>query len=369
MKKSFPTTCFLYFCFILSFSLFPSIQLRLNACAFTSEPSTGFETGVYNEFKITTSSGKGVIKLQGTLPIGVSFVSSKDGSAILSGIPTLPSEEFSIAYSLKFSIPSYRDCKDECFATNKNTYLECTQANCGSDGEKGCTQDFILIITNLPCRFTTPNSKIFRESSGNFLVAVARPYIGSITIQMKEGSSLPDSVSFVDHGDGTGTLSAENVKPSEEGCYYFTFLFSSSNSEGDSCNSFQKFKLQLGSESCPLQSVKNLTVTQVQSTNATLGEKTPLQDISFDNIIRWEAPKTDSRIVAYKIFADKKLDHMLVEIPSFDKLRFKIRQSNVNPCKKHRYFVVAVDEFGNTSKPVKGIRKVIKKSCLNRHPR
>jgi len=84
----------------------------------------------------------------------------------------------------------------------------------------------------------------------------------------------------------------------------------------------------------------------------------------FENILKWKAPDAVPRIVAYRIFTDKKLHHLLFDIPAFDQIRFKVKEPNVNPCKKHRYFIVSVDEFGNTSIPVKGVRKVIKKNCM-----
>lgn len=262
MKKK-SSGYFRYLCmsFIFFLSSFSPLQLTLSACEFTSPDSTVFQTGVDNEFIIRTASTSTVL-LEGELPPGVIFEQYVEpGSAVLRGSPT---NESNSIYQLLFTVPSYADCKDNCYSIDKKKYLKCTKKNCGGSREQGCSQVFSLIIN-------------------------------------------------------------------------------------------------------PSSPVKDLVITQKASTiNAItpLRGKVSFQEIVFDNIIRWKASKTDFRIVAYRIFTDKKLHHLLFEVPSLDKKRFKVRECNVNPCRKHQYFVVAVDEFGNTFKPVKGVRKVIKKNCL-----
>lgn len=94
--------------------------------------------------------------------------------------------------------------------------------------------------------------------------------------------------------------------------------------------------------SVPLPPV-NLNVCQVANKFATQTDRI--------NVLTWESPRGGARIVAYKIYRDAQLHHLLAKIPSQAPLRFE--DHNRKPGKTYTYFIVSIDQFGNESIPAK----------------
>ena len=77
------------------------------------------------------------------------------------------------------------------------------------------------------------------------------------------------------------------------------------------------------------------------------------------NVIRLRAPKEGAPIVAFRIFRDKELQHLIAEIPS-SQHRFTQR---VAPCKNYKYYIQSVDALGVVSAPTFVKIKGKKKHC------
>lgn len=121
------------------------------------------------------------------------------------------------------------------------------------------------------------------------------------------------------------------------------------------------------SDSSTVQPPEDLTVTQTpdiagnQAREATRAKK---DDQKYKNVLRWRAPISGPRVVAYQIYLDRDLQFMLGEIKSLDRKKIKVVHRRVNPCRNHKYFVVSVDEEGNRSRAVRGRIRGSRRHCL-----
>jgi hypothetical protein len=66
-------------------------------------------------------------------------------------------------------------------------------------------------------------------------------------------------------------------------------------------------------------------------------------------VITWQAPVGSVPIVSYRIYRDADLQNLIGEVPNIPPLVFT--DPNRKPCKKYKYYVVSVDQFGNLSVP------------------
>ena len=145
--------------------------------AITSANATTFTVGSVGTFTVTTiGTPTPALSVTGTLPSGVTFADNGDGTATLSGTPAASAGAI---YPLTI--------------TATNGVLP------------NATQNFSLTISEGPV-FTSASSTTFTiGSAGTFTVTTSgEPDVATITIG---GAVLPAGVTFINNGDGTGTLS------------------------------------------------------------------------------------------------------------------------------------------------------------------
>ena len=176
----------------------------------TSANATTFTENVFGSFIVdTTASPTAAISESGSLPSGVTFVDNGNGTATLSGTPTASGT----------------------FA------LTITAANGVSPN---ATQPFTLTVTAVvpptSPAFTSANSTTFTYGLTNSFTVNTT---GTPTPSLTESGTLPVGVTFVDNGNGTGTLSGT---PSGTGI--FKIVFTAAN--GVLPNATQNFTLTVG---------------------------------------------------------------------------------------------------------------------------
>ena len=160
------------------------------APAITSAGSTTFTVGTNGSFTVTTSGfPKPALSETGALPSGVTFVDNGNGTATLSGTAAA--------------------------GTGKKYTITITASNgVGSNA----TQSFTLTVNETPA-ITSANKTTFTLSTlGTFNVTTS----GFPTPSIVESGVLPAGVTFVDNGNGTGTL-AGTPAAGTAGSYPITF--------------------------------------------------------------------------------------------------------------------------------------------------
>ena len=163
------------------------------APTFTSANNTTFTVGSAGTFTVTTvGSPTPAISVTGTLPSGVTFTDNGNGTATLSGTPA---------------------------AGTGGTYpLTLTATNSAGTG----TQSFTLTVQQAPA-ITSANAATFIVGvAGSFTVTTTGFPPPAIT---RGGVALPAGVTFVDNGNGTGTLSGTPAAGTG-GTYAITFIAS-----------------------------------------------------------------------------------------------------------------------------------------------
>jgi hypothetical protein len=173
----------------------------------TSANSVTFTTGINSSFTVTTTGfPPPALTEVGALPSGVTFVDNLNGTATLAGTPNAGTGGI---YNLTFSA--------------KNGFLP------------DASQIFTLTVHQPPA-ITSANNTAFEVGiSGTFSVTTT----GFPTAAISDGgASLPSGVTFVDNGDGTGTLSGIPAAGTG-GTYSFTFTANNSVSP----NATQNFTL------------------------------------------------------------------------------------------------------------------------------
>jgi hypothetical protein len=167
------------------------------APAITSAPAATFNVGFPGSFTVTTTgSPTPAITATGMLPAGVTFVDNGDGTATLAGTPAAGTAD---VYPLTIG------------AAN----------GVGAPA----TQSFTLTISEGPV-ITSPASTTFTVGVlGTFTVTT----IGSPTPTLNVTGTLPPNVSFLDNGNGTGTLSGT---PAAGTAGTHTFTITATNSAG-----------------------------------------------------------------------------------------------------------------------------------------
>ena len=142
--------------------------------SFTSQGSTSFQVGTAGTFTITTIGVPApALSFSGTLPAGVSFTDNGGGTATLAGTPA---------------------------ANSGGTYpLTLTAAN----GVHTATQTFTLTVNQAPAVTSAATATFSIGAPGTFAVTST----GFPRPTLTQSGALPAGVTWVDNGDGTGTLS------------------------------------------------------------------------------------------------------------------------------------------------------------------
>jgi putative cofactor-binding repeat protein len=160
------------------------------APAITSSAATTFVVGGAGTFGVTaTGFPTPTLTLTGALPSGVTFTDNGNGTATLAGTPAL--------------------------ATGGSYPVSITAANgVGSNA----VQSFTLTVNQAPAITSAPATTFTVGTPGTFLVTMSGSPIPTIAVS----GSLPVGVTFLDNGNGTGTLSGTPA-PGTGGVYSLTF--------------------------------------------------------------------------------------------------------------------------------------------------
>jgi hypothetical protein len=159
--------------------------------AITSANTTTFAIGAAGSFTVTAvGTPTPALALSGTLPSGVTFVDNGNGTGTLSGTPAAGTGG---SYALTF--------------TAANGVLP------------NATQAFTLIVNQAPA-ITSAASATFTVGSANSFTVTTNGFpLPTLAIG---GAALPSGVTFVDNGNGTGTLSGTPAAGTG-GTYAITF--------------------------------------------------------------------------------------------------------------------------------------------------
>jgi hypothetical protein len=160
------------------------------SAAITSANKTTFTVGTAGTFSVTTTGFPApALTETGALPSGVTFVDNGNGTATLAGTPA---------------------------ANTGGTYAIAIKAHNGIGTD--ATQSFTLTVNQTPA-ITSANKTTFTVSTaGTFTVTTS----GFPTPAITESGALPTGVTFVDNGNGTGTLAGVPA-PGTTGNYSITF--------------------------------------------------------------------------------------------------------------------------------------------------
>jgi hypothetical protein len=153
-----------------------SFTLTVDAApVITSAASTAFVAGASSSFSVTsTGTPTAALSESGSLPSGVTFTDNGDGTGTLSGTPAA--------------------------GTGGNYPITITASNGVSPD---ASQSFTLTVDKAPA-ITSANKTTFTTSSGGSFTVTST---GTPTASLSESGALPSGVTFVDNGNGTGTLS------------------------------------------------------------------------------------------------------------------------------------------------------------------
>jgi hypothetical protein len=179
------------------------------APAFTSAATATFTVGAAGSFTVTTvATPTAALSASGTLPAGVTFADNGNGTGTLSGTPAAGTGG---AYALTF-----------------------TAANgVPPDG----TQAFTLTVIQPPAITSAPATTFIVGTPGSFMVTTTGFPPPSLTVG---GVSLPAGVTFVNNGNGTGTLSGT---PAAGTAGPYAISFTATNAGGSAT---QPFTLTIG---------------------------------------------------------------------------------------------------------------------------
>jgi hypothetical protein len=178
----------------------------LEVPAITSAASANFVVGAFGSFTVTTS-GYPTPTLEvdvADIPAGVTFVDNGDGTGTLSGTPT-SNGSFPLALTATNMVGSF------------------------------VPQSFTLVVGQAPAISSAASTNFVVGTFGSFTVTTSGFPPPSIT---HGGGALPAGVTFVDNGDGTGTLSGT---PGAGTASSYALTFDASNSFGASAQ--QSFTL------------------------------------------------------------------------------------------------------------------------------
>jgi hypothetical protein len=206
------------------------------APTFTSATQTTFTTGQAGSFTITTAgfpAGAAMTITQtGALPAGVTFTDNNNGTATLSGTPHVGTGG---AYPITL--------------TASNGVAPDT------------TQAFTLTVHEAPAVTSAARTTFTVGTAGTFTMTTSgfpRPTIA------RGGAALPGGVTFVDNGDGTGTLSGTPAAATG-GTYAITFTPTNTVGTGAA----QAFTLTVN-EAPTITSANQTTFTAGQAASFTL---------------------------------------------------------------------------------------------------
>jgi hypothetical protein len=186
-----------------------SFTLTVNAPpTITSGDTATFSVGQLGSFTITTSAGlptTTILSKSGALPLGVSFIPSSNGTALLRGTP---------------------------WAGTGGVYTFTIIASNGT--QPNATQTFTLKVNQAPT-FSSAASATFVTGQSNSFTVTTRGYPAAA---ISETGALPNGMTLTDNGNGTATLGGTPAAGTGG-----TYRFSLSAGNGTLPNATQNFTL------------------------------------------------------------------------------------------------------------------------------
>ena len=172
----------------------------------TSANATTFTVGVPGTFTITTVGAVPpvTISVNGTLPAGVTFTDHGDGTATLAGTPAVGTGG---SYGLTFTVTSGTPITADITASGT------------ANVQQTFTQSFTLTVNEAPAITSAAATNFTTGAAGTFQVTTRGFPRPAIT---RGGAALPAGVTWIDNGNGTGTLAGTPAAGSG-GTYALTF--------------------------------------------------------------------------------------------------------------------------------------------------
>lgn len=214
-----------------------------------------------------------------------------------------------------------------------------------------CVMSYSFTPHLYSCEFNITKATFRVGDTDSYFIGVVGETGGAIT---HDPLTFPESISFEPQRftPNIGKLSGTPIKGTE-GSTKYTFVY-----QNDTCTTTQEFTLEIISATTP-SSPDNQNGTRVEA--AARAKKDP----KFCNIITWDAPKKGGpKIVAYRIYRDKNLQHLLSEIPRHARKHYRVIHPNRDPCKSDKYYIVSVSALDNESLPVLVNIKAKRRQCL-----
>jgi large repetitive protein len=200
----------------------------------TSASAVGFNTGVAGTFTVTTTGAPDpALTESGPLPSGVTFVDNGNGTATLAGTPGPGTTG---AYPITIT------------AANGTT--------------PNATQTFTLSVgtDDIEPQITSADSDSFTAgSAGTFSVTST----GTPTASLTESGTLPTGITFVDNGNGTGTLAGTTTQVGS-----FPITFTATSTFGSPAT--QTFTLTISPVAPLITSAGTATFTASQASSFTV---------------------------------------------------------------------------------------------------
>lgn len=214
---------------------------------------------------------------------------------------------------------------------------------------------------------TMTNTAISVDPNDSVTISTTLTYSCSseVSTELMSVSQVPEGMQFVDNGNGKATLSGT---PTVANTYTLVFggqVYNDTENTTLFCSKTTTITLTVNAPLPPEEFTaeqQSMGVNEQWIDQATKAKQQ--NNVRFKNILKWKAPILGTPIVAYRIYLDRDLQHMVGEIPSSNRKRFKVVHRRVNPCIIHKYFIVSVDEFGNLSRVVKGRVKGARRHCF-----
>ena len=169
---------------------------------FTDTPSTTFTAGVNNTYTLMTQGQDfptaSFTITAAALPSGINLTDNGNGSAVLSGTPSVQGAGTGGTYSLTFVA--------------------------GNGISPAATQHFLLTVDEAP-GITSANNVTFTAGSTNTFTVTTRTDDFPTPSFAASGNTLPTGLTLTDNGNGTATLSGtpSNTSPGTGGVYSLVF--------------------------------------------------------------------------------------------------------------------------------------------------
>jgi LmbE family N-acetylglucosaminyl deacetylase len=188
-----------------------TVTVKGIAPAFTSAAATTFTVGEAGSFTVTTSGSPAatISRLSGTLPAGVTLTDQGNGTAVLAGEPAASAATIGGSHAYEFTLQA-------------------------GSVEGQATQAFVLTVlrpVRAPAFTSAPSAGAKVGEPFSFTVTTEGDPAAALTLA---SGALPSGLAFLDHGDGTATISGTPAAAAAPagGSLGYTLGLSASNSAG-----------------------------------------------------------------------------------------------------------------------------------------